>query len=71
MTRPGSLPVFLLHRTGVSNANCSVGHMKTLKVTRGPHYDADTAMVVPELTRNSFENLISCEKYHELLANHF
>jgi len=45
--------------------------MKTLKVTRGPHYDADTAMVVPELTRNSFENLISCEKYHELLANHF
>jgi len=28
--------------------------MSTYKVTRGPHYNADTTMAVPELTRNSF-----------------
>ena len=36
-----------------------VGHIKTFKVTRGPHFDADATMAVPELTRNSLENLIS------------
>jgi len=40
-------------REGVSNSNCSVGHMRAYKVNRGPHYDADTAIAVPELTRNS------------------
>jgi len=38
----------------VSNSNCFVGHMRTYKVTCGPHYDADTAVAVPELTSNSF-----------------
>jgi len=28
--------------------------MSTYMVTRGPHYDADATMAVPELTRNSF-----------------
>jgi len=28
--------------------------MGSYKVTRGPHYDADATMTVPELTRNSF-----------------
>jgi len=39
---------------GVSNSNCSVGHMRTYKVTRGPHYKAEATVEVPELTRNSF-----------------
>jgi len=28
--------------------------MRSYKVTRGPHYDADAIVAVPELTRNSF-----------------
>ena len=28
--------------------------MGTYKVARGPHYDAEAAMAVPECTRNSF-----------------
>jgi len=28
--------------------------MKTYKVTRGPQYDADATMAVPELTRNNY-----------------
>jgi len=28
--------------------------MRTYKVTRGPHYEADATMAVHELTRNSF-----------------
>ena len=43
-----------LIRPGVSNSNCSVGHMRICEVTCGPHYDADTTIAVPELTRNSF-----------------
>ena len=39
---------------GVSNSNCSVGQMRTCMVTRGPHYDADETIAVPELTKNSF-----------------
>jgi len=34
-------------KAGVSNSNCSEGQMKTYKVNRWPHYDADT-MAVPE-----------------------
>ena len=33
--------IFTDSRAGVSNSNCSVGHMKAFKVTRGPHYNAD------------------------------
>jgi len=33
--------------SGVSNSNCSEGQMKTYKVTRGPHYDADATLAVP------------------------
>jgi len=28
--------------------------MRTSEVTRGPHYDADETIAVPELTENSF-----------------
>jgi len=28
--------------------------MRTYKVTRGPNYEADATVEVPELTRNSF-----------------
>jgi len=44
--------------------------MRTYKVTRGPHYDAATAVAVPELTRNSFYiyflrklSLITCKSF--------
>jgi len=53
-------------KPGISNWNCSVGHIKTFKVTRGPHFDADATMAVPDFTRNSLANRISCERYHEL-----
>jgi len=33
---------------GVSNSNFSVGQKRTYKVTRGPHYDADETMALPE-----------------------
>jgi len=47
-------------KTGVSNSNCSVGHMRTYKVTRGPHYDADATIAVPELNfRSSFLRNVS------------
>jgi len=41
-------------RSGVSNSNCAVGHMRTYKTTRGPHYEADATTPVRKLTRNSF-----------------
>jgi len=41
-------------KAGISNSNCSVGHMKTYKVTRGPHYDADAEIAVPELLETAF-----------------
>jgi len=41
-------------KSGFSNLGCSVGQMRTYKVTRGPHCDADATM---NLTRNSFCNL--------------
>jgi len=31
-----------------SNLICSVGQMRTYKVTRRPYYDVDAAMAVPE-----------------------
>jgi len=34
---------------GVSNSNCSMGKMRTYKVTRGAHYDADETIAAPEL----------------------
>jgi len=52
--------------TGVSNSNCSVGHMRTYKVTLGPHYDADATKALLKLPENSFLHLVSCERYHEL-----
>ena len=39
---------------GVSNSNCTVGHMRTYKVTRGPHYDSDATVAVPELNFTSY-----------------
>jgi len=41
-------------RSGVSNSNCSVGHMRTYKVTRRPHYDADATIVAPKLNFTSY-----------------
>jgi len=35
--------------TGVSNWTCSVGHTRTYKVTRGPHYGTDALITVFEL----------------------
>jgi len=35
-------------KVGVSNSNWSVGQMRTYEVIRGPHYNADATMVVPE-----------------------
>jgi len=53
-------------RAGVSNSNCSVGHIRTYKETCGPHYNADATTTVCELTRKSFCIFISCERYHQL-----
>jgi len=46
-------------KTGASNSNCSVGHMRAYEVTRGPHYNATIA--VPKLTRNSVYILFPAE----------
>jgi len=35
-------------KVGGSNSNWSEGQMRTYEVIRGPHYDADATMVVPE-----------------------
>ena len=49
------------NRPGVSNSNCSVGHMRAYEVTREPHYDADATMAVPKLTWNRFYILFPAE----------
>jgi len=36
-------------KSGASNSNCSVVHVRTYKVTRGLHYDVDATAAVPEL----------------------
>jgi len=41
----------------------------SLKVTKGPHCDADAVITVPELYWEQLVHLISCERYHELEAN--
>ena len=41
-------------RAGVSKSDCFVSHMRTYKITSGPHYNADATMSVPELTTISF-----------------
>jgi len=39
----------IIYKPGVSNPlNRSKGQMWTSKVTRGPYYDVDVAMAVPE-----------------------
>jgi len=52
--------------TRVSNSNCSKGQMRTYKVTRGPHYDADETLLVQEPYWKQLLHLISCERYHQL-----
>jgi len=42
--------------------------MRTNKVTRGSHYDADAKMAVPE---PCYKHLIPCERCHKLSVNHF
>jgi len=58
-------------RSGVSHSNCSVGQIRTYKVTRGPHYDADAIMAVPQPYKKQLLHLTSCERYRELQANNF
>ena len=38
----------------VSKSNCSVDHMRTYKITRGPHCDADETIAVPESNFTSY-----------------
>jgi len=52
-------------RAGVSNSICSVGQMRTYKVTRGPHYDTNATMALPQPYKKQLLHLISCERYRE------
>jgi len=57
---------------GVSNSNWSVGQMGTYKAIRGPHYDAEATIVVPECTRNSFYILFPAKrvmKYRQIISS--
>jgi len=62
----GNFRALIRYRAGVSNSTCSVGHIRTYKVTRGPHYNADATTAVCGLARNSFWIFISCGRDHEL-----
>jgi len=42
------------------------GSNEDLKVTRGPHYGADTTMEVSEPYLKQLLHLITCERYREL-----
>jgi len=46
--------------------------MRTYKVTRGPHYDVDTTIPVPELTRNRFYILFPAKgviNYRQIISS--
>jgi len=46
--------------------------MGTYKVARGPHYDAEAAMAVPECTRNSFYILFPAKgvmNYRQIISS--
>jgi len=46
--------------------------MRTCKVTRGPHYDADETIAVLELTKNSFYILIPAKgimNYRQIISS--
>jgi len=46
--------------------------MRTYKVARGPHYDADATMAVPELIRNSFDILFPAKgvmNYRQIISS--
>jgi len=45
--------------------------MRTYKITRRPHYDADATMAVPEPYQKHPLHLTSCKRYRELQATHF
>jgi len=53
--------------TRVLNSNCFVGHMRTYKATRGPHYDANATIAVPELNFTSY----FLRKVSWIIGNHF
>ena len=53
------------------NASQGSQTMKTYNVTQAPPYNTDTTMAVPESYYEELLHLISCERYHELQANHF
>jgi len=47
------------------------GRMRTYKVIRGPHFDADTKMVVTDSYYEQLHHLISCkEKNNVILADY-
>jgi len=54
------------YKAGVSNSSCSEGQIRSYKVTRGPHYDADATMAVPQPYKKQLSHIISCERYCEL-----
>jgi len=59
-------------RAGVSNSNCSVGQTGTYKVTRGPHFDAEATIALPECTRNSFYMLFPAKgvmNYRQIISS--
>jgi len=37
------------------NSNCSEGQMKTYKVTRGPHCDADAGRTIGQFSSGNFQ----------------
>jgi len=46
--------------------------MRTCKVTRGPHYDADVTVAVRELTKNSFYILFPAKgvmNYRQIISS--
>jgi len=67
--------LIILHfefRPAVSNSNCSVGQMRTSEITRGPHYDADETIAVPELTEKSFYVLFPAKgimNYRQIISS--
>jgi len=46
---------------GVSNSNCSLGQLRTCKVTRGLRYGYDVTIAVPGLTKSCFYIIFSAK----------
>jgi len=55
-----SIPYMTRSQTHISPC---VGHMRTYKISRGPHYDAYATIAVLEPTRNSFYTLFPAKGF--------